>query len=312
MKRLNHLFTAVLITLVAIVSGCTTESSTDLGEDTTAVADTANYTLNYDGDFDGPLGLQLYSIRQAMQADVPGTLAWVRNMGFEEVELAGTYGLTPQEFKQELDDAGLEATSMHTGYDRFRDSLDVVLDEAELFGVDFVGIAWIPHDGQFTVEQARETAANFNEWGRAASERGLTFFYHNHGYEFQPADDGTVPFDVLLAETDADNVKYQIDVFWTHHPGVDPAALLREHPNRWVSMHVKDMREGTPTGDFSGGSPPETKVPVGTGQIDWPEVLSAADEVGLARYYIEDESPDPMGNIPQSIQYLEQLSYAGE
>lgn len=298
--------------MATITTGCTTESSTDLGEDTTAVADTANQTFTYEGDFDGPLGLQLYSIRHAMQEDVPGTLAWVRNAGFEEVELAGTYGLTPEQFKQELDNAGLKATSMHSGYERFRDSLNVVLDEAELFGVDHVGIAWIPHEGAFTVEQARQAAADFNEWGRAASERGLTFFYHDHGYEFQPADDGTVPFDVLLAETDPDNVKYQMDVFWTYHPGADPAALLREHPNRWASLHIKDMKEGTPTGDFSGGSPAETKVPVGTGQIDWTEVLKAADEAGVARFYIEDESPDPMGNIPQSTQYLEQVTYAAD
>lgn len=310
MKRIPLLFTAFVFAVATISSGCTTESSTDIGEDTTAVADTATQTLNYAGDFDGPLGLQLYSIRHAMQDDVPGTLAWVRNAGFEEVELAGTYGLTPEEFKRELDEAGLKATSMHSGYERFRDSLDVVLDEAELFGVDHVGIAWIPHEGAFTVEQARQAAADFNEFGRAASERGLTFFYHDHGYEFQPAEDGTIPFDVLLADTDADDVKYQMDVFWTYHPGADPAALLREHAGRWVSLHIKDMREGTPTGDYSGNSAPETKVPVGTGQINWPEVLDAAADAGVERYYIEDESPDPMNNIPQSIEYLEQVTYS--
>lgn len=312
MKRPTVLFAAALLALATIATGCTTEESTELGQDTTAAADTASRTIAFDGDFEGPLGVQLYSIRDAMADDVPGTLAWVRNAGFEEVELAGTYGLSAEEFKRELDAAGLRATSMHSGYERFRDSLDVVLDEAEIFGVDHLGIAWIPHEGDFTVEAARQAAADFNEWGRAAAERGLTFFYHNHGYEFRPEEDGTIPFDVLLEETNVDDVKYQIDVFWTHHPGVDPAELLRAHPDRWVSMHIKDMREGTPTGDFSGGAPPETKVPVGTGQIDWTDVLSAADEVGVERYYIEDESPDPMGNIPQSIQYLEQVTYAAE
>lgn len=266
-------------------------------------------SFSFEGSFSGPLGLQLYSIRQAMADDVPGTLAWVRDVGFEEVELAGTYGLTPEEFRGELDNAGLDATSMHTGYERFRDSLDVVLDEAETLGVEYVGIAWIPHEGAFTVDQARETAADFNEWGAAASERGFQFFYHNHGYEFQPAADGTVPFDVLVEETDADDVKFEIDVFWTVHPGVNPAELLRRYPDRWALMHVKDMREGTPTGDFSGGAPAETKVPVGAGMIDWADVLIAADEIGLERYYIEDESTDPMGNIPLSTQFLEQMTY---
>lgn len=294
---------------LAVFTGCAGDDVRTFGQDTTTVADTANQTIAFEGDFEGPLGLQLYSIRHAMEDDVPGTLAWVRNIGFEEVELAGTYGLSAEQFRQELDNAGLRATSMHSGYERFRDSLDVVLDEAETFGVEYLGVAWIPHDGAFTVEQAREAAAHFNEWGRAASERGLTFFYHNHGYEYEPADDGTIPFDVLAAETNPENVKFEMDAFWTILPGIDPAEHLRQYPDRWALMHVKDIREGTPTGDFSGQSEPETKVPVGTGQIDWAEVFRAAEEVGVARYYIEDESPDPMGNIPQSVDYLEQLSY---
>lgn len=282
-----------------------TQDTTGFGDAT----DQASHTIAFSGDFSGPLGLQLYSIRRAMNEDVPGTLAWVRRVGFEEVELAGTYGLSPEEFRRELDNAGLDATSMHAGYERFSDNVDEVLDEAEALGVEYVGIASIPHEGSFTVEQAREAAADFNTFGEAAKARGFQFFYHNHGFEFEPADDGTIPFDVLVQETDPENVKLQIDVFWTVHPGVDPAELLRKYPGRWALMHIKDMREGTPTGDFSGESPPETKVPVGEGQVDWPEVLSAADEVGLERYYIEDESTDPMGNIPLSIRYLEGLTY---
>lgn len=82
-----------------------------------------------------------------------------------------------------------------------------------------------------------------------------------------------------------------------------------QYPDRWKLMHIKDMREGTPTGDFSGESEPETNVPVGTGQIDWSEVLRAAEKVGVVHYYIEDESPDPMANIPRSVEYLEQVTY---
>lgn len=288
-----------------------TQDTTGFG-DGTAARDTtgqAEQTFAFSGDFSGPLGLQLYSIRQAMSEDVPGTLAWVRRVGFQEVELHSTYGLSPEEFRQELDNAGIDATSMHAGYDRFRDNIDELLDEAEALGVEFVGIASIPREGSFTVEQAREAAADFNSFGEAASARGFQFFYHNHGFEFEPADDGTIPFDVLMQETDPVNVIFQIDVFWTVHPGVDPAELLRKYPDRWALMHIKDMREGTPTGDFSGSSPPETKVPVGEGVVDWPAVLSAAEEVGLERYYIEDESTDPMGNIPLSVRYLEEISY---
>ncbi|MDP9347546.1 MAG: sugar phosphate isomerase/epimerase, partial [Gemmatimonadota bacterium] len=264
------------------------------------------------GDFRGPLGVQLYSFRNQLPKDVPGTLRRIHDLGFREVETAGTYGLTPPQFRQELDRAGLRATSMHVGYERLRDSLPAVLADAKVLGARYVGTAWIPHPGNqpITVELARRTAADFNRWGRAAREQGLQFFYHIHGYEFQPGTGGVLPMDVLMRETDPEAVKFQMDVFWATLPGVDPAALLRQYPNRWELMHIKDMRKGVPTNNHSGTAPPdETEVPVGTGQIDWRAVLRAAREIGLDRYYIEDETADPFGSVAQSIRFLQTVKY---
>src|SRR5690606_18039749 len=123
-------------------------------------------------------------------------------------------------------------------YEVLRDSLAAALDRAETLGVEYVGVAWIPHpeDQPFSVDLAREAAANFNAWGEAAAERGLQFFYHVHGYEFQPAADGTVPFEVLMSETNPEFVTYEMDVFWVARPGEDPAELLRAYPDRWKLM----------------------------------------------------------------------------
>ena len=298
--------------MAAFAAACSSaeDATLDQAADSAAVVDSAGATqgIAYAGSFRGPLGLQLWSVRERMEQDVPGTLAWVRQQGFTEVELAGTQGMTPQAFRQELDRAGLRATAMHVGYERMRDSLDAALAEAETLGARNIGVAWIPHEGSYTPEMARATAADFNRWGQAARERGLRFFYHTHGYEFEPAADGTVPFDVLVQETDPENVTFEMDVFWVAHPGQDPAALLRKHPDRWKLMHIKDMKQGT-VGDFSGGASPEANVPVGTGQIDYRAVLAAADEVGVEQYYIEDESTDPTANIPRSIEYLKTVSY---
>lgn len=268
--------------------------------------------FRFSGDFAGPLGVQLYSVRTAIRTDVPGTLTRVRALGFREVELAGTYDLSAQQFRQELDRAGLRATSMHAGYDRLRDSLPAVLAEARMLGVRYVGVAWIPHpQGQpLTEAQARQTAADFNRWGAAARTAGVQFFYHIHGYEFQPGPSGVLPMDVLMQETDADAVKFELDVFWATRPGADPVALLRKYPNRWRLMHLKDMRQGTATNDHSGGAPPdETEVPVGTGQIDYRAVLRAAKEIGLQQYYIEDETSAPFTTIPQSTRWLQTVRY---
>lgn len=307
MKHTLSIFSAVLVLCSAIVIGCepadTGEGTLSEGIDTT--------TFNFTGDFAGPLGVQLWSFRNYIQDDIPGTLARVRALGFKEVELAGTYGMTAEQFRQELDNAGLEATAMHVGYELLRDSLESVLDQAETLGVEYVGVAWIPHpEGPFTVEMARQAAADFNAWGEAASARGLQFYYHVHGYEFQPTADGVIPFDVMMQETDPEDVAYEMDVFWVTRPGQDPAALLRKYPDRWKLMHIKDMKEGTPTDDHSGGAPPDTEVPVGTGMIDYAGVLAAAKEVGVERYYIEDETADPWGNIPISTAYLETVAFA--
>lgn len=310
MKPPHRLFPVLLAALAA----CSPAEDATVEEDTTTAAADADSAdtpgeINLHGDFDGPLGLQLWSVRERMAEDVPGTLRWVADQGFTEVELAGTQGMTAEQFRQELDRVGLSATAMHVPYERLRDSMEVVFAEAETLGASDIGVAWIPHEGSFTPEMARQTAEDFDRWGQAASERGLRFYYHNHGYEFEPAEDGTIPFDVLMAETNPETVFYEMDVFWTVHPGIDPVELLRKYPERWKLMHIKDMAEGTETGVFTGSAPAEAQVPVGTGQIDYGAILAAAEEVGVEKYYVEDETTDPINNIPRTIQYLETITY---
>lgn len=296
------------LVLFATLSGCAPDRTADSERET--MTDTT-HTMTLSGDFEGPLGLQLWSLREHLSDGVDAMLARTKAYGFTEVELAGTYGMKPATYRQMLDAAGLDATSMHSGYERFRDSLEVVLDEAEALGVDYLGIAWIPHERgkPFTNQMAREAAADFNRFGAGAKARGLRFFYHVHGYEYRPGADGRTPFDVMVDATDPETVEYEMDVFWVTHAGTDPAALLRKYPNRWRLMHIKDMKVDWPTGDYSGGTSEEADVPIGTGQINWSEVLAAAEEIGLEKYYIEDESTDPIGNIPKSVAFLETVTF---
>lgn len=295
--------------LALVAFACTPAGDTETLDTQTALAETDGIALT--GDFAGPLGVQLWSVREYMPDDIPGTLQQVYDMGFREVETAGTYHLNAAQFRQMLDDAGLQATAMHIGYEIIRDSLEAVLDQAEVLGVTYVGVPWIPHpEGEaFTPEMARAAAADFNAWGSAARARGLSFFYHMHGYEFRPAPDGVLPMDVLMEETSPEDVAFEMDVFWITRPGADPVEWLQKYPDRWKLMHVKDMTVGTPTNDFSGGAPPEAEAVVGRGQIDYPSVLKAAEAIGLDKYYIEDESSEPLQNIPQSIEYLSTVTF---
>jgi len=258
--------------------------------------------------FKGPLGLQLYSLRDQFSKDVPGTLERVREFGFSTVELAGTYGKSPEEFSALLAKHNLKAVAGHFGYERFRDDPEGVAQEAKALGLAWAGTAWVPHSGKVDENWVKETAKVFNHAGEVLAKHGIKFYYHNHGYEFVPFEDGTL-FDLLVKETKPGLVYFEMDVMWTLFPGQDPAQLMAKHGNRWGLMHVKDLKKGVATGSLTGGTDPRNDVVIGTGQTDWVALLSAARKAGVQYYFIEDESPTVLEQIPQSLKFLERVKF---
>jgi len=258
--------------------------------------------------FKGPIGLQLYSLRAQFSNSVPATLDQVHNFGIRYVELAGTYNLPPEKFNEQLAARGLKPVSGHFPFERYRDDVEGVARDAKALGLQYAGCAWIPHTDPFGEKTCREAIAVFNRAGEALAKHGLKFFYHTHGYEFQPHDSGTL-FDLLMAETKPSFVRYEMDVFWIVHPGQDPVKLLQKYGQRFELMHVKDMKKGTPTGLLTGHSEVTNDVALGTGIMDWPAVLSAAKKAGVKWYFIEDESPTSVEQIPQSLRFLEQVKF---
>src|SRR5256714_1360247 len=256
--------------------------------------------------FKGPIGLQLYSLREQFKKDVPGTLDRVKGFGVKYVELATTYDVPPEKFKQALKERGLEAVSGHFPFEKYRDDVASIAGEAEKLGLKYAGCAWIPHEGDFNEKTCREAAAVFNRAGEALAKHGVKFFYHTHGYEFQRRGNGTL-FDLLMAETKPEFVAFEMDIFWIVHPAQDPARLLDKYPKRFQLMHLKDMKKGTPTGLLTGSSDVKNDVALGTGQINLPLVLRAARKAGVKWYFIEDESPVSEEQIPMSLKYLEQV-----
>ena len=258
--------------------------------------------------FKGPVGLQLYSLREQFKKDVPRTLDEVKSFGIKYVELAGTYNVPPEQFKEQLNARGIEPIGAHFPFERFRDDVEGIARESKALGLKYAGCAWITHQGDFTEKTCREAAAVFNRAGEALAKHGLKFFYHTHGYEFQPHGQGTL-FDLLMAETDPRFVRYEMDIFWIVHPGQDPAKLLEKYGNRFELMHLKNMKKGTPTGLLTGHTDVANDAALGAGQIDLPSVLRAAKKVGVKWYFLEDESPTSEQQIPQSLHYLEQVKF---
>ncbi len=256
----------------------------------------------------GPVGLQLWSLREYLPKDLPGTLAKVRDMGFTEIEGAGLWGHSAADFRKALDAAGLRCQSAHMGYERLRDDAAGAFAEARSMGATWVVCPWIPHDKGFTREVTLAAVDVFNRVGAAAKAAGLRFAYHCHGYEFVPSSEGTL-FDTLAGATDPQQVAIQVDVFHTYHGGADPAALITKLGSRVTSLHLKDLKKGAPVIAGAGVGTPDIDVPVGSGQIDMPAVLTAARKAGTALYYVEDESATPLANIPKSVAWLQAFTY---
>ncbi len=261
-------------------------------------------------DFHDHLGLQLWSLRAQLKTDgLPASLDLIKGWGVTEVEAIGVDGKTAAQVRTELDARGLAAPSTHVAYDQMEKDLPAVIRDVKALGAKLAICPWIPHEGAFDAALMRRVADNFNRWGAAFRAEGIRFGYHPHGYEFVAnGTAGETLLDDLIRSTKPDDVCYEMDVFWTVHAGGDAVKLLEKYPTRWVALHVKDMRKGALIGLPKPESAPETdNVAVGAGQIDWKAVLGAAEKIGVTYYFIEDETPAPLQNIPASLAYLRAL-----
>jgi sugar phosphate isomerase/epimerase len=249
-----------------------------------------------------PLGLQLYSVRERLAKDVPGTLRQVKAWGFDEVETFEPFGAA---IVAQLKDAGLKVRAMHIGFDRFEKDMAGVLRDADAVGATTVLQPSLPHKAfPATREEVLAAAGAFARWSKACRAAGKRLGYHLHGHEFGPAPEGTL-FDVLAKESGPD-VGFEFDVYWITYGGANPLALLKKHAGRVWFTHLKDMPKG-----LAPGAPEalreESKVVLGTGGLDIKGIVAAAPAAGVEMHFIEDESADPFGQIPKSVAYYRTL-----
>jgi sugar phosphate isomerase/epimerase len=258
--------------------------------------------------FPANVGVQIYSFRNQLKEDLPGTLALVRKVGFRDVELYSLHGKTAPELKKILDAAGLRAHSMHQPYARFKDDITGIIADGKALGLRYVGCAFIPHEGEYTSAMNQAAIDVFNTAGEALNAAGLRFFYHPHGYEFAEQGQGATLFDAMVAATKPGVVDYEMDVFWVAHAGVDPVALFEKYPTRFPLFHIKDMAKNEPTGRTAGTpgkAPHDSSVILGTGQIDVARLVASANRTKkVSWYFLEDESSRVLEQIPQSLKFL--------
>ena len=245
------------------------------------------------------VGLQLYTVRDLMKADLPGTLAKVAAIGYKEVEFAGYFGRTPAQIRELLRRDGLTSPSTHLPFESLDTTWQKQLDDAKAVGHHWATIAYIAEDKRRTLDDWKRHAATFNRAAAQAKSAGLRFAYHNHDFEFK-AIDGTRPFDILLKETDPSLVDFEMDLYWVVFGGGNPLDLFNQYPKRFPLVHVKD----------SSGPPDKKMVDVGQGTIDFRSIFAQSDKAGIKHYFVEHDQPaDPIATIRNSYKYLHALRF---
>src|SRR6476469_2479387 len=279
-----------------------------------------------------PIGLQLYTLGDLMTKDAKGTLQKLAEIGYKELESAGSqkgnfYGYKPKEFAAMVKDLGMHWRSAHVGgapftmeqvmkmaktaedsarmqkmAERFKnmpkmlnlkENYQELADNAAEGGLSYLVCSSIPVS---TLDEIKTAVDVFSKTGEACKKNGVQFAYHNHVTEFDEVE-GHRPFDYILDNTDKDLVKMELDLAWATKAKQDPVELFKLHPGRFPLWHVKDLDKTT-----------KNPAEVGTGLVDFKTIFANAKESGMQYFFVEqDGAPKPIENVTGSYTYLNKL-----
>jgi sugar phosphate isomerase/epimerase len=246
------------------------------------------------------IALQLYTVRELLARDLPGTLRQVADAGYRHVELAGIPPTSSVELRDLLGAAGLAPVAAHQSLEVLRRDAPGVIDGMVTAGCPRIIVPWLMPEDRATPERVREVARELGRIGALCRERGLRFGYHNHAFEFDPLG-GTTTWNVLLEELPAE-VDIELDVYWAAVAGRDPAQLIRDLAGRVRLLHMKDMGAGPDGGD----------VAPGDGILPWPDIIDAGRSGGVEWYIVEQDEPrDTLAEISRGLQHLGSLAEPG-
>jgi sugar phosphate isomerase/epimerase len=245
-----------------------------------------------------PIALQLYSVRQDCEKDLPGTLEAVAKMGYEGVEFAGYYGYEAAQLKTMLDDLGLKCAGTHTMLDTLTgDNLQRTAEFNATLGNAFLVVPWIGPETYATKEAWLATAQRFAEVSEQAKKFGAFVGYHNHDFEFRTQYDGQNLMEIFARNT-PDEVIVQLDTGNAIHGGGDAAGVLKNHPKRARTIHLKEYSHSDPN------------ALIGEGEVPWQSIFEVCESNGATDWYIvEQESfaDTPLQGVEQCLKNLKAM-----
>ena len=255
-----------------------------------------------------PVGLQLFTLRDQLQADMQGTLKQVAAIGIKELEIYDLYGKTPAQFTQIIKGDGLTAVSGHYMTKHLKGNWAKEVEKAQALGLKYMVNAILDPEERKSLDDYKRLAELYNKAGEQTQKAGIQYCYHNHNFEFHKFGD-TMPYEYLLKTLDPKLVKFEMDCFWVTHAGQDPVAYFKKYPGRFPLLHIKDMKDHPPVTQEK-----DDKMgmfaPVGQGVIDWKRIFAAAPTGGMHHYFIEQDwcEQPPLEAVKASYEFLHKLT----
>ncbi len=254
------------------------------------------------------VGIQLYTLRNQIAEDLPGTISKVAEIGYEHVELFAYgdrkyFGMPAADFYSMLKDNGLGISSSHhvtgnvnvEGQGTLTNGWEMAVEDALLAGQSHMVCPYLYEEERQSIDDYKRLAELLNKSAEVCKSAEMEFCYHNHDFEFI-ALDGEMPIEVLLSETDENLVKMELDIYWITKAGGNALDFFDKYPGRTSLWHVKDLGEDGAT------------LPVGTGTIDYSPIFDAAGKSGLAKFFVEqDNSDDPFADIATSFKNVSEV-----
>lgn len=255
-----------------------------------------------------PIGIQLYTLKDIINSDIKPILEKVAAIGFKEVETYNFttknnfWGLKPQEFKRLLVDNGLTSPGGHFGFDPYfttgnLDELKPYIEAANLLDSKFIVAPWLGNQLRRNADDYKKVAEKLNIAGELCAKSGLRVGYHNHAFEFKKMGDGITGFDIMLQETDAALVDFELDIYWAVNSGNNPIEIFNKYPKRFKMWHIKDMDR----------LKKEQTTEIGKGSIDYAAIFANAKLAGLEHMYVEQDNnmqPTPMQSVKTSFDFI--------
>lgn len=276
---------------------CTSAPQEDQGADESTAA--------IKGDLD-QFGIQLYTLRDDMPKDPQGVLKQIADFGYTQVEgyegdMGMFWGMSHLDFKKYMDDLGMSFVASHCNIDQ---DFEKKAAQAAEIGMKYLICPWI--GPQKDLDAWKAVVDKFNAAGEVCGKNGIRFAYHNHGYTFQEVD-GILPQDYLLENVDPAHTDFEMDMYWVVTGGADITEYLKKYPNRFRLCHVKDRLKDAPTEEQ------EASATLGTGGINYPEILKIAKDQGMEYFILEQERYDgttPLGAAEAGANYLKDLTFS--